>query len=322
MRVWFLEGTESVCPGCSTGCNIFVDHRDGEVHRLRPRRNVEVNRSWMCDIGRREYKEIALDTRFASARIRTGSNGSTAWAPSTLDRALDLVHERLKEAGSAAAFVASPQATNEDLYAFRLLADTVGGLLDFRVGNPQERVQVREDDVLLRADRNPNTTGCLDLGMGRSGVDAILAACRAGKVKALLLQGPELLRLEGAGAALAAVPFIAVMASHEGPGLEQAHVILPAAGWAEVDGTFTNFQRRVQRIRRAVAPPGDAAPRWELANALLRRLGAPLLAASARDLFIELARTVPAYKGLDLKVVGGTGRVLPTDGPAPQEARA
>jgi NADH-quinone oxidoreductase subunit G len=318
MRVWFLEGTESVCPGCSTGCNITVDHRDGEVQRLRPRRNVEVNRSWMCDIGRVEYKEIALETRLASPVVRGGAGGEA----STLAGALDLVHEKLKQAGAASAFVATPQATNEDLYAFRLLAEQVGGMLDFRVGNPQDRVQVREDNVLLRADRNPNTMGCVDLGLGKSGVEAILKACRAGRVKALLLQGPELLRLPAAADALAGVPFIAVMASHDGPGLDRAHVVLPAAAWAEVDGTFTNYQRRVQRIRRAVAAPGEAAPRWEMAAGLLRRLGAPFAATSARELLLELARAVPAFKGLDMRLVGETGRLLPSDGPAPQEARA
>ena len=319
MRVWFLRGTESVCPGCSTGCNIFVDHRDDEVQRLRPRRNVEVNRSWMCDVGRKEYKEIALDTRLASARARGAAGAS---GPATLSEALDRVHEALQQAGAASAFVASPQATNEDLYAFRLLAEAVGGMLDFRVGNPQDRVQVREDNVLLRADRNPNTMGCVDLGLGKSGVDAILQACAAGRVKALLLQGPELLRLPAAADALAKVPFVAVMASHEEPGLERAHVVLPAAVWAEVDGTFTNYQRRVQRIKRAVAAPGEAAPRWEMAAGLLRRLGAPTAATSARELLLELARTVPAFKGLDMRLVGETGRLLPSDGPAPQEARA
>jgi predicted molibdopterin-dependent oxidoreductase YjgC len=233
-----------------------------------------------------------------------------------------VVHERLQQAGSASAFLASPQATNEDLYAFRLLAEKAGGRLDFRVGDPQQRTQVREDHVLLRADRNPNTTGALDLGLGRDGVDAILADCRAGKVKALVLQGPELLRLASAADALAAVPFIAVMASHDGPGLESANVILPAAAWAEVDGTFTNYQRRVQRIRRAVASPGDALPRWELAGALLRRMGAALAATSARELFAEIAKVVPAYAGLDVRAVGMEGRVIPPDGPAPQEARA
>jgi NADH-quinone oxidoreductase subunit G len=294
------------------------------VHRLRPRRNVEVNKSWMCDIGRVEYKEIALESRVAQARTRKTAAGEAAasWSEVTLASALDLLAEKLQEAGAASAFVATPQATNEDLYTFRLAAELAGALLDFRVGHPEEKTQVREDAVLLRADRNPNTTGCLDLGLGKTGLEALVAACNDGKVKVLVLQGTELLRLPDAQAALARVPFIAVMASHESPELAQAHLVLPAALWAEVDGTFTNYQHRVQRIRRAVAAPGAASPRWELAAGLLTRLGAPLAATSAREVFLALAKTVPAYAGLDLKTVGATGRALPTDGPVPQEARA
>ncbi|HEV7498824.1 MAG TPA: molybdopterin-dependent oxidoreductase, partial [Vicinamibacteria bacterium] len=278
--------------------------------------NVEVNKSWMCDIGRVEYKEIALDTRVIAARVR----GAAGWQEMTVATALDTVADKIREAGTAAAFLATPQATNEDVYLFRRLADKVGGLLDFRVGNPQDKVQVREDNVLLRADRNPNTTGCLDQGIGRSGVDAILKACASGAVKALVLQGGDLLKDPGVAEAVAKVPFVAVMASHERPELDKVHAVLPAALWAEVDGTFTNYQRRVQRIKRAVGAPGAATPRWELAAGLLMRLGDALPLASAREVFALIAREVPVYSGLDHKLVGATGRSL--DGGAPAEARA
>ena len=89
MRVWFLKEHESVCPGCSTGCNIYVDQRDGEVQRLRPRRNADVNKSWMCDPGRALYKEIGVtDARLGRARAsgaarlggrRPSPRPSTAW---------------------------------------------------------------------------------------------------------------------------------------------------------------------------------------------------------------------------------------------------
>jgi NADH-quinone oxidoreductase subunit G len=320
MRVWFLEATESVCPGCSTGCNTFIDHRDGEAQRLRPRRNVEVNKSWMCDIGRREYKEIALDTRVTGARIK----GESGWADTSDASGLEALADWLAQAGAASAFLATPQATNEDLFAFRTLAEKAGGMLDFRVGDPQDKVRVLEDGILLRMDRNPNTQGCLDQGLGRAGVKKILAACAEGRVKALVLQGSELLRQPDAADAIGKVPFVAVMATHEEPGLERAHLVLPAAMWAEADGTFTNYQRRVQRIRRAFAAPGSAAPRWLLAAGVLKRLGAPFAAATARDVFALLARSVPEYAGLDFKSVGAGGRALsprPED-VATQEARA
>jgi len=178
MRVWFLDETESVCPGCSTGCNIFIDHRDGEAQRLRPRRNPEVNKSWMCDPGRALYKEIGAPTRLAAASLREDSS----WREATPAEALDMVAARLEQAGEAVACIASPRATNEDLFALRALAEARGSLLDFRVGDPQERLRVREDEILQRADKNPNTQGCLDLGLGSTGLPKILDACRGGDV--------------------------------------------------------------------------------------------------------------------------------------------
>jgi NADH-quinone oxidoreductase subunit G len=319
MRVWFLKEHESVCPGCSTGCNVFVDERDGEVQRLRPRRNADVNRSWLCDPGRALYKQIAVTERVSGARVRSGS-----WEGTSVAAALDRLAAALKEAGPASAFLASPQGTNEDVFAFKALAEAVGGKLDFRVGDPQKKVHERIDNVLQRADRNPNTQGCLDQGVGRDGVDAILAACRAGSVKALVLQGPEILRVSEAVDAIAKVPFVAVMATHEGPELDRATVVLPAAMWAEAEGTFTNYQRRVQRLRAAVPAPGDAIPRWELAAGVLERLGRPLGAATAREVFALLAGTTPDYAGLDYRAIGPLGKALPlAPDPAPaQEARA
>jgi NADH-quinone oxidoreductase subunit G len=315
MRVWFLKTHDSVCPGCSTGCNIHVDERDGEVQRLRPRRNVDVNKSWMCDFGRASYKEIALATRVTGARVK----GASSWQGVPVREALDRVAAKVKEAGEATAFMATPQATNEDLFAFARLAEAVKGRLDFRVGDPDKRVRVRADNVLLRDDRNPNTQGCLDQGLGRTGVTEILKACRDGKIEALVLQGPEVLRQADAASALEKVPFIAVMATHEGPELERAHVVLPAAVWAEVDGTFTNYARRVQRVRRAVPAPGEATAMWELAAGLLERVGLPLGATSPREVFAKLTASVEDYAGLDYKAIGAMGHAV---APAPDAAGA
>jgi NADH-quinone oxidoreductase subunit G len=318
MRVWFLDSTESVCPGCSTGCNIYVDHRDGEAQRLRPRRNVEVNRSWMCDPGRALYRELGATTRVSGARSR----GQDGWNGLALGAALDEVASALEAAGARSAFIATPQATNEDLFAFKALADAVGGALEFRVGDPQRRLRERLDHVLQRADRNPNTQGALDLGLARDGVAPILKRCAAGEIQALLLQGPELLRELEYLDAIRGVPFVAVMATHEGPELGRANVVLPAAMWAELDGSFTNYHRRVQRLRAAFPPPGDARPRWELAAEILRRWGGTFDASSAREIFSHLGASVPAYQGLEYRSLGSTGRALPLEGLAAAEARA
>jgi len=113
------------------------------------------------------------------------------------------------------------------------------------------------------------------------------------------------------------------MATHEGPELERAHCVLPAAAWAEVEGTFTNYQRRVQRIRASVPAPGEAQPRFELAAGLLQRLGQPFAAATSREIFALLARAVPDYAALDYRTLGFAGQALPLGGDGGSaEARA
>ena len=312
MRVWFLKAHESVCPGCSTGCNVFVDERDGEVQRLRPRRNADVNKSWLCDPGRALYKQIGVTERVSGARVRS----AVGWEGVSVAAALDRVAAGLREDGMASAFLATPQATNEDVFAFKTLADAVGGKLDFRVGDPQLRVRQRIDEVLQRADRNPNTQGCLDQGIGRDGVDTIVSGCRSGALKALVLQGPELLRIPELVDAVAKVPFVVVMATHEGPELDRATVVLPAAMWAEVAGTFTNCDRRVQRLHTAVPAPGDAQARLELVAGILSRLGKPLQAATAREAFGLLSKATPGYAGLDYRAIGAQGVALAQAGGA------
>jgi NADH-quinone oxidoreductase subunit G len=100
MRVWFLKESESVCPGCSTGCNIYVDQRDDEAQRLRPRRNVEVNKSWMCDPGRALYKQIAVTSRVTGARLKRASS----WEGTSLAAALDEIGSWVQGSGNTVAF--------------------------------------------------------------------------------------------------------------------------------------------------------------------------------------------------------------------------
>jgi predicted molibdopterin-dependent oxidoreductase YjgC len=79
----------------------------------------------------------------------------------------------------------------------------------------------------------------------------------------------------------------------------QADVILPAASFAEVDGTFTNNDGFVQRVRKAIEPVHQSRPDWLIAAQIARELGAdiaPEMAASA--IFREIGERIPAYSGL------------------------
>lgn len=87
---------------------------------------------------------------------------------------------------------------------------------------------------------------------------------------------------------------------------QYAHVVLPAACWAEKDGTQTNTERRVQRIRKAVMPPGEAKPDWEIIASLADKMGyaEQFRYNDIQDVFDEMCSVIPQYRGMTWDRVG------------------
>ena len=98
-----------------------------------------------------------------------------------------------------------------------------------------------------------------------------------------------------------------------------ADVVLPAATWAERDGTHTYVDRRVQRITKAVDPPGEAKPDWQIICELAEKMGYKdkFDYSSAEEIFEEIRRCVPQYKGISYerlkKNVGGIHWPCPSE---------
>ena len=89
---------------------------------------------------------------------------------------------------------------------------------------------------------------------------------------------------------------------------QKADVVLPALGWAESDGTYTNLERRVQRAPKAVSDPKSrAAPDWMMFTHLAKQMGAIWPFSDARSVTAEIARAVPAYAGLTWEALGDQG---------------
>ena len=79
---------------------------------------------------------------------------------------------------------------------------------------------------------------------------------------------------------------------------ELADVVLPAASFAEKDGTFTSTERRVQLIRKAVEPPGEAKPDWVILQELAQKMGYQMDYSHPREIMAEIASLVPIYGGI------------------------
>jgi predicted molibdopterin-dependent oxidoreductase YjgC len=92
-----------------------------------------------------------------------------------------------------------------------------------------------------------------------------------------------------------------------------AHLVLPSAAYVEREGTFTNFEGRVQRFRTALDALGEARPDWEVFSGLAVALGLPdpaLTASRADQVFQTLAGAVPAYAGMSYRALGDGGLVV------------
>ncbi len=127
-------------------------------------------------------------------------------------------------------------------------------------------------------------------------------AIDAGKVRAIIIDGENPImsdpHTEHFAKGLDKLDLLVVADLFMSETARRADIVLPAAGWGEKDGTFTNTERRVQRLRAAVIPPGEAKPDWWIFKALAERLGYSGLAYQGpQDIWDEVRQVVPAQHG-------------------------
>ncbi len=267
-RVWFLRTVPSVCQGCATGCPAWLDYdpRDGSAYRYRPRENEAEGQYWMCDEGMLDYRRIH-EHRVLQA--------SVDGAPADIFAALEAAASKLRGVPpERLAVVLSAEHSNEDNYALLSLArDYLGTGNVFLTGRPSGVA----DGILRDADRNSNTAGVMALCTSappRSFAE-LAAAVDSGKITHLLSLGSSVPQPEQASC-LETLEALVALCVHEGPLSERAQVVLPAASWAEGNGSFVNARGLVQESQKAFSPHGDSVPAWKLVSALAGELGYPM----------------------------------------------
>jgi predicted molibdopterin-dependent oxidoreductase YjgC len=143
----------------------------------------------------------------------------------------------------------------------------------------------------------------------------MMYAAGAGRVKGMVIMGenpmvsdPNLNHVEEA---LNSLDFLVVQDIFLTETAKLADVVLPAASFAEREGTFTNTERRVLLINKAVDPPGKARPDWEILCDLSTRLGYPMRYANAAEIMDEIATVTPIYGGIHHHRLRGEGLQWP-----------
>jgi len=337
-RVWEMSSTEGVCSGCSRGCNMNMWVRQNELLRLTPRQNEEVNSYWMCDEGRlKTFKSVNSESRLNGPMIRKdGMLTSVGWDEAIAKAVSELRQFKKNEiAGLGSAF-----ATNEDNYVFlKFLKDVVGTKhIDF-----MRHIRGEDDNLLIRADKTPNSRGVEEIGVrpaeAGKNFNAIVEGIKGGSIKALYVLDDNIAAAPEIASVLPNLELLLVHSSNQNETTNLADIVFSASAYAEKNGTFTNFQGRVQRIRAAVATleqdraldgfemsrwdkfaahndrwgrpaKKDARASWRILTAVASAMGNKMKHNSAEEVFREMAEKVPAFKGLSYLKLGSGGTFL------------
>jgi len=338
-RVWDMSATKSVCSGCSRGCNSEIWVRNNEVLRITPRQNDEVNSFWMCDHGRIDlYKFINAEDRVNGPFIRSeGTLKNVSW-----DEAISKTAKDLKSfSKDEIAFVGSPYATCEDNFLFSRFAKAFGAKhIDFmRHTNPEFG-----DEILRKSDVTPNTLGAELVGVSslKDGLNfnGIIKAINEKKIKALYLIDDDLISADPSlENVLSKLDLLIVHSTNFNKTTDLADIIFPSAAYAEKNGTFVNFNGRVQRLKPAAATTEldrsldgmelsrldkfgtkfdrwgqgrkvEAKSTWKIMALLSAAMGNKMKYKMAEEVFDDIAHSIPAFKDLDYDIIGELGANL------------
>ncbi len=336
-RVWDMSETPTICTGCSRGCNTLMWVRSNQVMRLTPRDNEQVNQHWMCDHGRlNTFQFVNEDDRANGPQVRReGAFADVGWAEAYSAIATELQTYNTDEI----AFIGSPFATCEDNYMLARFAKNV--VKTRHIDFPRHIFPGSGDDFLIREDKSPNALGAELSGIkpAERGMNfkAILEAVKQRKIKALYVMEEDLVGTDPElEQVLAKLDLLIVHTYTMNRTAKLANIVLPAATYAEKNGTWINFEGRIQRIRPAVTTKEmerslqglsvsrldkfgtqfdrwgnvrkiDARASWKIIAGLLGSFGTKVKYDTAEDVLLEMAKNLPEFKGLNYDVIGNKG---------------
>jgi NADH-quinone oxidoreductase subunit G len=299
MRVWFLKQTNSIDTESSVGANTVVWSREGIIYRITPRRNDEVNDTWLSDSARLLYKPVRADNRLTTVKV----NGTE----SALEIAINAAAEIFKANAGAIAVVGSGRSSVEEQFLTKKLAEAlkVSTQLVSRVGEG--------DKILISADRNPNVRGALVTGLVQTLPSARLtdlaAQIDAGKIKAVVTIGEDLTAAGLTPAQLAKIAIIYV-GTHADATSAAAKVVFPTLTVFEKSGTFVNQQFRVQKFLPAVPGAAGASNDLVVLSKLVSAAGGVALPNEINALWKTIPAEVAALGTMSFANLPETGLLL------------
>ena len=281
-RVWFLTSTPGIDGATASGDNIFIEHNEGQVYRIKPRENADVNKWWISDEIRYSWKFVHHEDRLRNPLIRAeGEPAECDWSVA-YDKALTGLHDAAASGKRRLAAMISPMLSCEEAY---VLGQLVRGLDDRAVlavgpAPMQGQDKTFPGGYATYAEKAPNARGVrrvLEQIAGQGNVSdypALLGKLRGDEIGGVLLTGnyPDPW-VDGDLGSAADGKFTVAIDIWAGALAGQADVTLPSATWVEKAGTFENVQGRLQAFEQAIAVIELARPEGRIATDLMVKAG-------------------------------------------------
>ncbi len=299
MRVWFLKETPSICAESSVGVNTHIESREGKIYRITPRRNDEVNDTWIPDSGRILYKSIDTDERLIHYTI----DGSHTLVDGAAKEAATLLRE------GAVAVVGSGRASVEEQYLLGKIASAVKAISVSLVSRTGDG-----DGLLVSADRNPNVRGALLTGLITSlphaNLGGLASAIESGEVRTILSFGEDLTQC-GVEKQLLEKVNVIYFGSHCNETGEVAKVVFPTLTVFEKAGTFINQQFRLQKFLPAVPGPQGVLPDIVSLGKLCSILdGEAIPPTGPEGVWAEMNTEIPQFSAIDFENIPINGILI------------
>ncbi len=279
-RVWFLKDFDSVCNGCSTGCNVKISYNNNGVFRVRPRVNKEINGFWMCDEGRDVYKFVNREYRLDQVVERRDDFAGASVKGKPVALALQEIGHKIKDSQKLAVVVTA-QYTVEEYEAFFELFSGKLKSTKFYVWVNNEETFESFDGLLLRGDKNPNTNGLIKT-MKKFGIKAGLwkdfeAAVVKNEFQLAVVAAPEnqnvYPELNSRLATFEKLEDVVWLSSCVNDRFKNFRWQIPMKSYVEKSGTFINFKGVEQKIKASVKIIPDAIDLIQLSAGLSESIG-------------------------------------------------
>lgn len=311
-RIWFTKETESICPGCSTGCNVKVAERDGKIVQVKARLNSQVNKEWLCDEGRYGFSRFLPDKRLRNFYVG-GREVSK----------VEALKEAKRLASQPTLVLVSPDLLLEDYAIIKVFIEKA--LKNSKVVLAyKERQLSKTEQKLISPDYAANFRAAEFAGLVSgdlaSQYQTAISDLASGNVKSVLFIGDRAVFVEDRqkvtqGLSKSEIS-VGIFSDIDSELAKITKVLLPGRSVLEKSGLMINRASRLQYSDKVIDFPDGTESDWKLVANISAECGAKITGAvSDRDRTIEYIGAEAKLKGLKILNIKMGGVCLKTYAP-------